>query len=94
MAGVHEADAHSIDSLVAGRGGKMQFYNGIRALYADNGIEYAVDDVSGDLLDPTMVHEGRAFEMKFFDGMKSMIGCRGRNSSRQVERSSAPNGST
>ena len=39
------------------------------ALYAQNGIEYAVDDVSGAMLDPKMVHDGRAVEMKFFDGM-------------------------
>ena len=34
------------------------------ALYVENGIEYAVDDVSGALLDPGLVHEGRATEMK------------------------------
>ena len=40
------------------------------ALYAQNGSEYAIDDVSGALLDPTMVHAGRATEMAFFEGMK------------------------
>ena len=40
------------------------------ALYAQNVIEYAIDDVSGALLDPAMVHAGRATEMAFFEGMK------------------------
>ena len=44
--------------------------NGMSALYAQNGIEYAVDDISGALLDPAAVHEGRATEMKFFHGMR------------------------
>ena len=41
-----------------------------KSLYAQNGIEYAVDDVSGALLDPTMVHADRAVEMYLFIGMK------------------------
>ena len=64
------------------------------ALRAQNGIEYAVDDVSGSLLEPAIVHAGRAVDMDFVNGMKSMIGHRGRNSTRQVERLSVPNGST
>ena len=40
------------------------------ALYAQHGVEYAVDDVSGALLDPKLVHEGRSTEMSFFDCMK------------------------
>ena len=69
---VHEEDGHSIDSLesVSGCGGKCLLHNGMSALYAQNGIEYAVDDVSGALLDPAMVHAGRATEMDFFNGMK------------------------
>ena len=54
-------------------------YNGISALYAQNGVEYAIDDVSGALLDPTLVHAGRATEMAFFEGMKL-------NNTRQEER--------
>ena len=42
----------------------------MRYIYAGNGFEYAVDDVSGALLDPTLVHEGRATEMEFFNGMR------------------------
>jgi len=40
------------------------------ALYAQNGVEYAIDGVSGALLDPTMVHAGKATEMAFFDRVK------------------------
>ena len=40
------------------------------ALDTQNGIEYTVDDVSGSLLDPAMVHAGRATEMDFFNGVK------------------------
>ena len=45
-------------------------YNGMSALYAQHGVEYAIDDVSGALLDATMVHAGRATEMAFIEGMK------------------------
>ena len=38
--------------------------------FSENSIECAVDDVSGALLDPTMVHAGRAAEMECFDGME------------------------
>ena len=44
--------------------------NAMSSLYAEAGVEYAVDDVSGALLDPELVHAGRATEMKFFNGMK------------------------
>jgi hypothetical protein len=67
---VHEADGHDIDSRVDERGGECLLHNGMSALYAQNGVEYAVDDVSGALLDPAMVHAGRAVEMDFFNGMK------------------------
>ena len=60
---VREEDGHSIDSLVNDRGRECLLHNGMSALYAQNRIEYAVDDVSGALLDPAMVHAGRATEM-------------------------------
>ena len=44
---VREEDVHSIDSLVDDRGGEGLLHNGMSPLYAENGIEYAVDDVSG-----------------------------------------------
>ena len=66
---VQEEEGHSIDSLVVRRGGEGLLHNGMSAMHAENGIEYAVDDVSEALLDLTMVHAGRATEIKFFDGM-------------------------
>ena len=44
--------------------------NAMCSLYVQADVEYAVDDVSGALLDPKLVHAGRSVEMKFFDGMK------------------------
>ena len=44
--------------------------NAMCSLYAQAGVEYAVDDVSGALLHPKLVHAGRSVEMKFFDGTK------------------------
>jgi hypothetical protein len=67
---VHEEDGHSIDSLVGDCGGEVLLHNGMSALYAQNGVEYAIDDVSGALLDPTMVHAGRATEMALFEEIK------------------------
>ena len=67
---VHEQYGHSIDSLVGDRGGEGLLHNGMSALYAQTGIEYAVDDVSGAFLDPAMLHAGRATEMEFFNTMK------------------------
>ena len=42
---------------------------GLSALYTQNGIAYAVDDVSGAVLDPEMVKQGREVEMTFFETM-------------------------
>ena len=39
------------------------------SLYVQNGIEGAVDDVSGTTLDPDMVRAGRDVEMGFFKTM-------------------------
>ena len=67
---VHETDGHNIDAPNCDRGGETALENCMNSLYAEAGIEYAVDDVSGALLDPTLVHAGRKTEMDFFDGMK------------------------
>ena len=40
------------------------------ASFAQNGVEYAVDGVSGALLDLKFVHGGRSTEMNRFLGMK------------------------
>ena len=44
-------------------------HSGMSALYAQNRVESAIDNISGALLDPTMVHAGRAVEMAFFEEM-------------------------
>ena len=44
---VHEADGHDIDSRVDERGGECLLHTGMSALYAQNGVEYAVDDERG-----------------------------------------------
>ena len=67
---VHESEGHDIDGLAECRIGEGHLYNGMMSLYADNGIEYAVDDISGSLLDPAAVHEGRSTEMGFFEKLK------------------------
>ena len=67
---IHEADGHGMDGSPEDRGGEQILENGMCALYAQAGVEYAVDDVSGAMLDPKLVREGRDTEMKFFDGMK------------------------
>ena len=67
---VHETDGHAIDEPSHDRGGEELLDNSMSSLYAQAGVEYAVDDVSGALLEPALVHEGRATEMNFFEGMK------------------------
>ena len=42
----------------------------LSALYISEGIQQAVDDVSGAVLDPRLVGEARALEMKFFNDMR------------------------
>ena len=49
---IHEADGHYVDARGDDRGGEKLLSNGMSALYAQNGVEYAVDDVSGAMLDP------------------------------------------
>ena len=61
---VHETDGHFIDALSDDRGGEKLLDNGMSSLYAENGVDYAVDDVSGALLDPEAVRSGRATEIK------------------------------
>ena len=67
---VHEAEGHCINITNCDREGETLLSNGMSALYAQHGFEYAVDDVSGAMLEPKLVHEGRSTEMKFFDDMK------------------------
>ena len=67
---IHEADGHNLDGLPEDRGGEELLANGMFALYAQAGVDYAEDDVSGAMLDPALVREGRDTEMKFSESMK------------------------
>ena len=67
---LHEADGHDIDGTPGDRGGDRMLKGCMSSLYSESGIEYAVDDVSGALLDPELVHKGRKTEMEFFAGMR------------------------
>ena len=67
---IHESEGHGIDGTAECRSGERHLYNGMMAPYAEGGIEYAVDDVSGALLDPAAVHAGRTTEMELFHGMR------------------------
>jgi hypothetical protein len=67
---VHEEDGHSIEGLPEDREGENLLRQGMYALYTQAGVEYAVDDVSGAMLDPKLVRKGRDTEMEFFNGMK------------------------
>ena len=66
---IHELDSHALGSTLISRDGEAALYHEMSALMVQNGIEYAEDDVSGALLDPTLVREARDLEMKFFNDM-------------------------
>ena len=51
------------------RTGEAILLDQLSALYVQHGIEAASDDVTGAWLDPALVREGRAVEMKFFGDM-------------------------
>ena len=60
---VHELDGHSIDVEPAERSGERELEKELLSLYIQHGIEEAVDDVSGAILDPALVKAGREVEM-------------------------------
>ena len=91
-----KVDGHCMHALAESREGENILNNCMFALYAENGIEYAVDDISGALLDPAAVHEGRRAEM-FFCFQRSfefMSMYREKSSNGRVARSLVLNGST
>ena len=53
---VHEDDGRNTSEEASSRGGEKLLKKELSALYAENGIEYAVDDIRGALLDPKLVH--------------------------------------
>ena len=67
---VHEFDGHGIGVNGEDRTGEELLRNEINALYVQNGIEVAVDDVSGSWLDPAAVKVGRDVEMTYFEKMQ------------------------
>ena len=50
--------------------GKRRLENELAAVYFQEGIGYATDDVSNELLDPELVVDARKTEMTFFEYMK------------------------
>ena len=52
---IHEFDRHGVDDLSAGREGEIILKREVGRLYLQNGVEGAVDDVSGATLSPDMV---------------------------------------
>ena len=67
---IHEFDGHGIKADGEDRDGETILNEQLFALYVQNGVEVASDDVSGAWLDPELVREGRAVEMSFFESMR------------------------
>ena len=67
---MHEFDGHGIEADPADRTGEIILASNLNSLYVQNGVEYASDDVSGAMLDPKLVRDGRDVEMGFFKNMR------------------------
>ena len=68
--GVHDVDGHGMRSGPDDCEGEKILQGELSALYIREGVEQAVDDVSGAYLNPVLVAEARKLEMKFFDDMQ------------------------
>ena len=68
--GVHDQDGHGMQSGPHECDGERVLQSELSALHVREGVEQAVDDVSGAYLDPALVAEARKLEMKCFDDMK------------------------
>ena len=68
--GIHEFDGHNVDAQPEDRDGEEWLMGELSSLYAQHGVEYAADDVSGAALDPAAVHKGRGVEMDYFRSMR------------------------
>ena len=66
---VHEFDGHGIGADPLDRTGEGILDAHVSSLYAQHGVKYVSDDVSGADLDPKLVKAGRAVEMGFFENM-------------------------
>ena len=65
----HEPDGHGVDSEGGDNNGEDLLNRELMALYVQNGVEVASDDVTGAGLDPVLVHTARGIEIAYFDGM-------------------------
>ena len=68
--GVHDVDGHGMHSGPDDCKGEQMLRGELSALHVREGVEQAVDDVSGAYLNPVLVAEARKLEMTFFDDMK------------------------
>ena len=66
---IHEFDGHGMSVPGEERSGEEIMADQLSALYAQHGVEMASDDSTGAWLDPNLVREGGAVEMKFFKDM-------------------------
>ena len=67
--GLHDCDGHQLHGDVASREGEQLLSGELSALMSNYGVSYAIDDVTGALLDEKLVREARALEMKFCKDM-------------------------
>ena len=68
--GVPDLDGHGMHDDAAVITGEDILRSELSALYVNEGVMQAVDDVSGSFLDPALVSDARALEMKFFKDMR------------------------
>ena len=66
---IHEFNGHGVDDLPEHSSGEAILKRELDSLYVQNGIEGAVDVVSGATLDPGLVRTGYKFEMGCFKTM-------------------------
>ena len=67
---MHDVDGHGMQAGPEDCKGEQILQGELSALYVREGVEQAVDDVSGAYLDPVLVAEARKSEMKFFSDMQ------------------------
>ena len=67
--GIHELDGHALGSTLTSNDGEAALHHEMDVFMAQNGIEYAEDDVSGASLNPALVRQARDLEMRFFNDM-------------------------
>ena len=53
--------------------GRALLKDHLNVLHAKEGVSWATDDVTGELLDPALVQEARRTEMKYFNDMNVYV---------------------